>query len=75
MTIYRTGSWKSSETNQDALVIVDMQPEFSESASIVKPVVKAVEEAKRLGQPIFVLEFGGFGDTSSQIAQKIWEYH
>jgi nicotinamidase-related amidase len=61
--------------SDSALVVVDMQSLFLEAYEIAIKVAREVKNTVRLNQPVFILEFSGFGSTDSSILRQVTGYH
>jgi nicotinamidase-related amidase len=87
LVIYRKGSWKKDPVNEakeaeavmqakieaerTALVVVDMQVNFKETKTVLAQCLSLVKDAISRQIPIFVLEFGGFGETHVDLIKPI----
>lgn len=59
------------EAERTALVVVDMQVNFMETKSVLNECLTLVKDAVARQIPIFVLEFGGFGETHVDLIKPI----
>lgn len=62
----------NSTYKKDAVVIIDVQPEFSAASGVVKDCISLVQKASKLSIPVVFVEFGG--ETYPDIVKHIRRY-